>query len=423
MKKKIAIGVFLVCFAIRLIYGWRSLMIPEFALSNDGYGYLSLAAELTHGRFPSLFRTPGYPLFLVLTGGFPGASLAPTLLSQMILDSLTAVILALIAWRLWGNQRVSLLTGLLYSISTVAAKLSGMIMSETLSVFLLAVAFLLALSRPSRINTTAQALCWVGLTMARPFCLLIPLVISAFVLLWFRREGGDWSRRWKSQAVILTFYVVCIAAWIGWNYHRSGMAILCTNPDVAFYIHEIPSVRMIDQLSWAGYLRAALLQPREYDRLSLEHQKDYAREKIPDANPPLKDLWLTQDDPASIRRIRADAAVETRGRLADLIFIHLTGALVTMRPRWASATLPTTLLDVLRISLIPIAVIALIRNRRYWILTLFCVWMLYVVLPPGPCGTWRYRSVAEPIISLTLAFGLTLIFSRTGFESKSAVEV
>ncbi|MGH9847082.1 MAG: hypothetical protein ACREEM_50955, partial [Blastocatellia bacterium] len=347
---------------------------------------------------------------------------APSLLSQMILDSLTAVILAAVAWRLWNNQTVCLLTGLLYAISSVAAKLSGMIMSETLSVFLLAVALLLALSRPSWINTTIQAFCWVGLTLARPFCLLIPLVVCAFVLLWFRRTDGDWSRRWKSQAAILTIYAVCIAAWIGWNHHRSGMAVLCTNPDVAFYIHEIPSVRMIDRLSWAGYLRIALLQPREYDRLSEEYQKGYARERFPDANPPPKDLWFTQNDPASIRRIRAEAAVETRGRLADLIFIHLTGALVTMRPRWASATLATTLLDLLRMALIPIAVVALIRNRRWWLLALFCVWVLYVVLPPGPCGTWRYRSVAEPIISLTLAYGLALISAQRNIESSLAAE-
>lgn len=423
MNRRIALGIFLVCFVVRLAYGWQSLITPEAALSNDGRGYLELAGELLHGRFPSLFRTPGYPLFLMMTGGLPGTSLLPPLLSQMILDSLTAVILASIAWRLWGNRTVSLLAGLLYAISPVAATLSGTIMSETLSVFLIVAAFRLALLKPSGVNTMIQALCWVGATMARPFSILMPLIIMAFVLLWFRRTDDDWSRRWKSQATILMFYVACIVAWTGWNYHRSGMIAFSANPDVSFYIYEIPAVRIVDQLSRTGYLRTALLRPKEFDRLSEEHQKTYARELYPEANPAPQDLWFTKDDPASIRRIRADAALKTQGRLADLIVIHLTGAIQTMRPKWASANLPTKLLELLRLSLIPIALTVLIR-RRYWrLLALFGVWTLYIALPPGPCAYWRFRTLAEPIISLTLASALALIFSRRDFESKRAGEV
>lgn len=417
MNKRIALGIFLICFVVRLAYGWQSLITPEAVLSSDGRGYLELAGELAHGRFPSLFRTPGYPLFLMMTGGLPGTSPLTSLLSQMILDSLTAVILASIAWRLWGNQTVSLLAGLLYAISPVAVTLSGMIMSETLSVFLIVAAFRLALSTPSWINTTIQALCWVGTTLSRPFSILLPLIICAFLLLWFHRTGDDWSRRWKSQTAVLAFYVICLAAWTGWNYHRSGMVMFSANPDVSFYIYEIPAVRIVDQLSRTGYLRMALLRPKEFDRLGEEHQKAYARELYPDANPVPQDLWFTKDDPASIRRIRADAALRTRGRLADLLVIHLTGALITIRPKWASADLPTKLLEILRLLLIPMAVTALIWKRRWWLLALFGVWMLYVALPPGPCAFWRFRTLAEPIISLAAAFALMIICGQQDSES------
>jgi hypothetical protein len=402
-NKRNALVIFLLSLFVRLAYGWSSLNFPANALGNDSHGYLKLAAELAQGRFSSLFRTPGYPLFLLLTGGFPNTSLTITLLVQMLLDSLTAVLLAAIAWRLWRNQLGALLTGLIYALCPVAAVMSASILSETLSVFLIVAAFWLGLSQVSRFSTTLQVICWTGATLTRPFCVLLPLIVVFFLLLRAWQTDTEWSRRWKSQVAVLLLYACCISTWIGWNYYRAGLAVLCTNPDVSFYIYEIPALRLVEQLSWPGYLRLALGQPKEFDRLGLEHQKAYARELFPAANPVPQDLWFTMDDPASIRRIRADAALQARGRLLDLIGIHLTGALQTMRPKWASAGLPTRFLELLRLLLLPLAALVLCWKRQWWLLALFGVWTLYVVLAPGPCAFWRFRSLIEPVISLVLA--------------------
>ena len=82
LDKRNALVIFSLSLVVRLAYGWPSLNFPENALGNDSYGYLRLAEELTHGRFPSLFRTPGYPLFLMLTGGFPNTNLIAPLLAS-----------------------------------------------------------------------------------------------------------------------------------------------------------------------------------------------------------------------------------------------------------------------------------------------------------------------------------------------------
>src|SRR5258708_1476663 len=136
MTRRIALGTFWMALATRLAYGWHNLIFPAAASSNDTVIYRHLAAALVHGRFPSLFRTPGYPLFLALTGGFPNSGVTVTLLAQMLLDSLTAVLLAMIAWRLWRSSSAALLAGLLYALCPIAATLSGMLLSEPLSVFL-----------------------------------------------------------------------------------------------------------------------------------------------------------------------------------------------------------------------------------------------------------------------------------------------
>jgi hypothetical protein len=403
MNKRNALVIFLLSFVVRLAYGWPSLKAPETALANDSYGYLQLAGELAHGRFPSLFRTPGYPLFLLLTGG---GSVRAALVAQMLLDSLTAVLVAALAWRLWREQRRALLAGLLYALCPVAAALSGLILSETLSVFLVMTALWLGLAPPTRGNTAGQLICWVSATMTRPFCALLPLIASLFLLLWF---GSEWRNRWKSQAVILTLYACCLGAWIGWNYHRSGLALLCTNPPVSFYIYEIPALRIVDQLGWPGYARAALLEPKEYDRLGLEYQQAYARELFPTLQPAPRNLWFTMDDPAQIRRLRAHAAEQAQGRLLDLIGIHVTGALQALRPKWASANLLTRLLELLRLLPLPFAALVLIGKRQWLLLAFFSVWTLYVVLAPGPVAFWRFRSLVEPFICLVLASALVLL--------------
>jgi hypothetical protein len=409
MNKRATLGIFLLSFIVRLAYGWQSVMVPETAITNDTHIYRKLAEELTHGRFPSLFRTPGYPLFLLLTGGFPDGNLSVPLLTQLLLDSLTTVLVAAIAWRLWRDQSRALLAGLLYAICPVAAVMSGLILSETLSVFLVIAACWLALAQPSRLGTALQACCWVLATLTRPSCVLLPFIAVFFLLLWFRQTDSHWSLQWKSQVAVVLLYVGGIGAWMGWNYQRSGMAVLCTNPAVSFYIYEIPALRTLDQLGWPGYLRAALLQPKEFDRLGLEHQKAYAQELFPTANPAPQDLWFTMDDPATIRRLRADAGFHARGRMLDLIGIHLTGAFQAMRPKWASANWPTRLLDLLRLLPLPFAIVVLLRKRQWWLLALFSVWTLYAVLPPGPVAFWRFRSLVEPLICLVLASAVMLL--------------
>ncbi len=68
MNRRIAFVTFGLAVVVRLGAGWQPLRHAEAASGPDAMGYHELAAALLQGRFPSLFRTPGYSLFLVLTG-------------------------------------------------------------------------------------------------------------------------------------------------------------------------------------------------------------------------------------------------------------------------------------------------------------------------------------------------------------------
>jgi hypothetical protein len=398
MDRRIAPTIFLLALAVRLAAGWRVLLDPQAAWCNDAAIYHRLAGELFAGRFPSLFRTPGYPLFLALTGATSSEQALLALVVQTLLDSLTAALLAAVAWRLFQTAQAAWLAGLLYAFCPVAVGLCFFVVSEPLGVFLVVAALCLAVTSQSWAALSAQAACWFAAVMVRPSFAPLPVLASFFLLL--RPALGVKLRR---QAAVVAAYACCLALWVGFNYARSGMAVVSTNPEVSFYIYDAAAARMVDELTWPGYVRAALFDPPRYDRLLDEAQRGIAGEAAFDIEPRPESLWFTMDDPELIRRVGGRAKAMVEGRALTLVGIHTVGALQTLRPRWNSAGAINRLLDALRLMLLPVAAALLLRRREWWLVLFAACWAAYAVLPPGPVGAWRFRSLAEPVFSLALA--------------------
>ncbi|MBL8204152.1 MAG: glycosyltransferase family 39 protein [Blastocatellia bacterium] len=405
MNKRIWLTTFLLSTVVRLVTCWNSLLHPEAAWCPDATGYHELAAALRQGQFPSLFRTPGYPLFLALTGATSSDHVVFALLVQILLDALTAILLAAIARRLFESDSAALLTGLLYALCPVMAGLCGYIVSEPLAIFLVTAAIFLMLYQRSGLTWLAQAALWYAAVMVRPSYALLPLVASVFFV---------WQPRFtvtlKRQVLVLSLYAVLTGAWIGFNYVRTGVPTLSSNPNVSFYIYDTAAVRMVEQISLSGYIRLALLNPPEFDQQLELHQIAYAREAQASLNSPAQDLWFTKDNPALFRTLQAEAIQKLEGRWPTLIAIHLTGVFQSLRPRWNSVGWFFRVLDGSRMLLLPLAVGVLLWRRQWWFLTFFVVWAVYALLPPGPVGAWRFRSLIEPFISLTLASSLMIAF-------------
>ena len=414
MKKSHAFIIGLLAFAFRLWVGRSALLQPELAGSPDAVGYHQLAAALAHGQFPSLFRTPGYPLFLALLGATSGDHITAVLIVQMLLDSLTAVLLAAIAWHLFGSERAALLTGLLYALCPVMARLCAYILSEQLAICFIIAALYLALTYRSRLSLTLQIACWFAATMVRPSFVLLPLIVTGVLLV-----RPQLQLAWKRQVAVVGLYLLLVLSWIGFNYARTGQAVISTNPQVSFYIYEPPTVRMVDDLSWPQYIRLAVLNPPEFDRQFAIHEKAIAQQIVATVPPP-DNLWFMQDDPRAILETGAKAGALVDGRWRTILGIHLVGVVQTMRPVWNSADALNRMLDALRILLLPVAVWLLVKRRQWWLLSLLLVWTAYAVLPPGPVGAWRFRALAEPIFSLTLATALTSVKSKQ-FAQQSAL--
>ncbi|MDQ3817336.1 MAG: hypothetical protein M3362_06555 [Acidobacteriota bacterium] len=431
MDKRKTIALFLFTLLTRLAVGWQSLLSPSASVLPDSFGYFPLAEKLMQGSFPSIFRTPGYPLFLAITGARPGST-ALAVVVQMLLDCFTAVLLAHIVWRLLRNASASLLTGVLWALCPVAAAISPICMSETLFMFLAVAAFYLALSRSLLVVVLGQGLCWSAAALTRPAGVLLPLIICFFIII---LRQTDRARRLALSACLL-IYILVLGAWAGFNYYRAGYANLTSVGDVYIYGHLVHAVSMADEVSWLRYTRLWVLNPREGEVLRLANERRFIREALQRSNsvPPawaddakLADslsesgddyfhtkLWSTIDDPATVRWLRAEADEKLKGRLPAILGVHLVGALQTLRPipPWGLTGWPGTLIDSLRLLLLPIAFVLLARRRQWWLLAFCSAWFAYTVFLPGVCGIWRYRVMAEPAITHALAFAFSPLIMR-----------
>ena len=128
---KISVIVFCAALASRLIY---ILLFFEAtgAVTEDSPEYLRLASQFETKGFLGDYghRTPGYPVFLAFLDYFGAKTLLFIVFIQVVLDSLTCVITALIYKQFFS--RGALLCGLLMALNLNMIIHTGLILPEIL---------------------------------------------------------------------------------------------------------------------------------------------------------------------------------------------------------------------------------------------------------------------------------------------------
>ncbi len=172
-----------------------------------------------------VYRTPGYPLFLAaLGGGGPGASRHVLYAVQALLMGLTALLLTLLARRLWGPF-VALAAGSVFALDPYSKRFVTIVLTETLAGFL----FTAAAYCVVRAWQQRSIAWWAGagllagvLTLVRPvFALTIPLLaVGALCAMGGRR------RRLLAAGATLAAGLVLVVPWVARNAAVSGKATL-----------------------------------------------------------------------------------------------------------------------------------------------------------------------------------------------------
>jgi hypothetical protein len=184
---------------------------------GDTASYLEPGRNLIlHGIFasagqPEIDRTPGYPIFAMLTGmAFDNVLL--TVAAQILLSLASMLVLSKIADRLYPNRNIGIRTAWLYAFEPLSIVSTVRLMPETLFVLLLLLAIERLIAFQSTLKLSYLAICGVSLaaaTYVRPVSFYLGFFLAAGLAVTTKQR----SLRWKAPAVLLLTFIPCLAAW------------------------------------------------------------------------------------------------------------------------------------------------------------------------------------------------------------------
>jgi len=201
-----------------------ALLMAAYALTGtriltqgDTESYLEPGRNLIrHGLFwsagqPEIDRTPGYPLFAMLTGMTAGNALL-TAAAQILLSFIAMSILSRIAGQLYPNRNVGIRAAWLYACEPLSILYTVRLMPETLFVLLLLAAIerLIAFELGARLRNLALAGIFLAAAIyVRPVAWYLGFFLAAGLAVTAKQP----SLRWKAPAILLLSLVPWLAAW------------------------------------------------------------------------------------------------------------------------------------------------------------------------------------------------------------------
>ena len=225
------IAIFTLALLARLAYVlWRWPGLPDWNV--DAIGYHQLAINLidrgvfslnTDAPFlPDAVRTPGYPLFMAALYAVFGREPRMVLLAQVIVDSMTAVLVAQLAGRLSQSARATLWAGGLYALNPLCWRYSAELYVESLLAGMVALVFVLlaSLERLSARRVIGLALVTGTAILFKPAVWVLPIIIVTVLT-------ASMGRRTLRQAFL--FGAVCalvLAPWLVRNWLIFGRPMI-----------------------------------------------------------------------------------------------------------------------------------------------------------------------------------------------------
>lgn len=209
-----SLAIWMSAFIFRLILlVWSS---PEIPVDGDAPSYLAIARSIAEGTGyskngvdPTAIRMPLYPLFLAGIFSIHGAGIWTVKFVQIILDSLTCLMVYFLAKKLIDLPH-AVISGFITAFYLPCAYFSLFILSETLFCFLMTGSLLALAYSEGRSRRVAFSGCIMGLSvLARPN----GIIVAFFVLLWLLLSG----RNFRHGILYALMVVTCMAPWVARN--------------------------------------------------------------------------------------------------------------------------------------------------------------------------------------------------------------
>jgi len=200
---------------------------------GDPFEYVTLARSL-HERaafsvtwpepMPNAFRTPGYPILIMLICQGRIEFLWAFVLVQVLIDSIFATALAWVVQVCFASRRVALVSGVLYAVCPEGVFWSTQLFPETAGLwFTVSGIGLLAASINSAHNTKQRAafLRYCGClllgcsVLIKPNWLLLPPIVGLWLV--FHLRGSGFGSTFKMLAACFILLALPGFSWMGWN--------------------------------------------------------------------------------------------------------------------------------------------------------------------------------------------------------------
>ncbi len=197
--------------------------------TDSGTYFTPLEYYVTKGKYATLCRMPGFvPVYIPLRWFLDeGNAQVAIVFVQLIIDTISALLLAIVAARLFQSKRAFIITTILYGINVFVAVRSNFLMSDSFTVSLLVIAFYFLSSYC--ISSKTKHLLLSGIFFAWAFMFRVPVILSlpvfGVVLLW--KQQNIWNAAVKSL-LFASPLVLCLTAWTIRNvvYHNRFMVLV-----------------------------------------------------------------------------------------------------------------------------------------------------------------------------------------------------
>jgi hypothetical protein len=216
----------LLALALRVLYyvsvrndiAFTHLMInPE---TYDEWARALIGASPAAADSPPFYFPPGYAYFLAGVYRLFGPSMHAAVMVQIALGTATVTLITSIAARMW-SRREAWVAGLLAALYGPYVFAAGELLPETLFLFLIALAMVLALApggrAPSPVGWSLSGLAWAAILPLRSVVVFLVPLIALDAL----RRGGR-----RAAMLVLLPMLAVLAFFVGINVRGSGRFVL-----------------------------------------------------------------------------------------------------------------------------------------------------------------------------------------------------
>lgn len=414
-----------------------NLLIEDSALYWNGAQYWlesgSFSKSGAYGYAPETERAPLYFLFLIPFRWLFGDTVIPALIAQALIDSGTCVVIALLGTFI--NRTTGFVAGLIAACWINLIIHSGMILTDSLFVFLVCLVLLYAANFAARGRyidiVLAGILCGLAI-MTRPVALFLPIAMAIATPFIVRNRGANWTNGIVAALILVILSALPAVPLLYRNYTQFGVL-------------QLTHQNGTHLLSWVVGISESLASGRSFDAVSKE------------LNAKLKDRLALLDDGGknlNAFEISRQKLALARAELAEMPFRTILyawgfGALrniaepaIALDPRVRALNqasfynahgrgLIERSVDFitgnnahyvvwLGLGLVGSAVslalqvfgVFLSVRRMPWLALFGLLWVVYFLLLNGPVGGPKYRLPFEPVLIIFLSIAVIDLASR-----------